>query len=280
MIDRLRARRAELARRWPRAAAAVRASPTVLGVCVVLAAVAVLVGYGLGAPGPTGHQQTVDFDDDPAAVVAAASERLEHRPYTVESWTRRVDYRRGSVSGGRFYRLYVEPGRGQLRGGVQPTGAYGDYSFRGDEAPVAIFATTDGPAWVRPADGSAWLQSPPAAALAADAREPANLTRERLADANLTVLAANGTSYVAGTDDTRAAGFEAASRVRFVVTRGENPHLREVRVVQRAPTAEATRLVRVVDRGEAVAVRPAGIPPTTVGETLVRIERGWRRLPP
>lgn len=280
MRERLRSRGEELAQRWPQVATAVRRGSHLLGICVVFVAVAVLVGYAFGAPGPTGPPPTVDFDGEAAAVVADASERLEYRPYTVESWTKRVDYRHGSVSGGRFYRLHVEPSRGQLRGSLQPAAGYGDYGFRGGEAPEAIFATVDGPAWVRPANAGAWLQSPPAAALAADARKPANLSRERLADANLTVLAENETSFVAGTADTRTAGFETAGSVRFVVAKGENPHLREVRIVQRSPTAQATRLLRVVDRGETVAVRPVGIPPTTVGETLARIERGWSRLLP
>lgn len=279
MRSRLRDGVSDLADRWPWLVTAGRAVPTVVGVCVLLAAIGVLVGYGLGGPAPTGSPPAVDFGDDPADVVADASERLTHRNHTLESWTRTVDYRRGSVGGGLFYRLHVEPSRGHVRGRVQPAGAYGNYGFLGDVSPEEIYAA-QGTAWVRPAGDGDWLRSPPAAALAADARETSNLSRERLVAADLTVIADNETRYVAGTTDARAAGFDDAGSVRYVVAKGEDPHLREIRHVRDAPTGQSTRLVRVVNYGETVAIRPLGLPPTTVSELAARTTRGWGRLAP
>lgn len=262
---------------YPRLATGLRALPAVVGLCWLLVAAAAIVGFGLGAPGPEGSAPAVDFDDTPAAIVADASQRLEYRNHTVESWVRTVDFRTGGVRGGQFYRLHVEPGRGQLRGDVRPASSYSDYGFVGAGPVGAVFAT-EGAAWARIDGQSYWQRSDAAGALADDAREIANVSRERLVAANLTAVRDNATAFVAETTDTAAVGFDDIGTVTYVVAKGEDPYLRQIRYDYGGPTERSTRLFRVVHYGDAVAVRPPDLPPTTVSEVWSRVVRGWGRL--
>lgn len=277
MSTRLRERVRDFPGRYPRLAAAKRTAVPVLGILALLVALAALVGFALGAPGPTDGPPAVDFDDDPAVVVAAASERLAHRNYTVESWVRSVDYRTGGVSGGQFYRLHVEAPRGQVRGRLRPAASYADYEFLGDTHAREVFAT-DGAAWVKLAGQDYWQRSRPAGAFADDALAIANTSRRRLAAANLTVRRDNETVFVAETTDPPAVGFDRAGTVRYVVAKGPEPHLQQIRFDADEPTGRTTRLRRIVHYGETVAIRPAELPSTTVSEVGARVIRGWDRL--
>ncbi len=248
------------------------------GALWLLALVGVVIGLLLGGPGPTGDPPTIDTADDPTAVLVAAADRLDHRGFTVEEWVRTVDYRDGSVSGGRFFRFDVERPRGQLRGEIRPAGPYSDHGFVGDE-PVAELFVADGAAWVRLRESSYWQRSAPAANLTTQLLAPLNLSRERLADADLSVVASNESTWIGELPIAQAPGVDGGvGTVRYVVALGEDPHLQEVRIHRPGRQESSTRLLRIVRYGQARAIRPADVPWTTVSELQRRAARGLDRL--
>lgn len=276
-MTRIRALRADLSRRYPRLATAGWLLTGLVGALWLLALVAVLVGLALGMPGPDDPAPSVDFDDEPAAVVATAARRLDHRDYTVEEWVRRIDRQTGGVSGGMFYRFHVENSRGQLRGTIQPAGPYGSYGFVGEEPATEVFVA-DGAAWVRLQYREYWQRSAPAGNLTTEVLAPLNVTRERLDDATVSVVANNETVWVADVPAADAPGVDGAGTVRYVVARGEDPHLRQVRIERPGRLERETRVIRVTRYGETRAIRPEGVPWTTVGELHERAVRGLGRI--
>lgn len=264
-----------LRERYPRLEAAVVALAGFAGAVVLLAVLAVVVGFGLGSPGPAGPAPSVDFTDEPATVLAAATERLEHRDYTVEEWVRTVDHRDGSVSGALFYRVHVEATRGQVRGRVQPAGPYGDGAV-GDRPVREIFAAGDA-GWVRLRGVEYWQPSAVAANVSRDVSEGLNVSRERLAGETVTVVLDNETRFVA-TVERDAAADDGVDRVRYVIEKGPDPRLREVWYVSERRFETRTRVLRVLNYGEATAPRPADVPWTSVAELTTRVSRGLDRL--
>lgn|GEM_PF-5149748 len=264
--------REELRERHPRLADALLATAGLAGLLAVLATIAVGVGLLLGAPGPADEAPTVDFGDEPAAVVANATKRLGYRDFTVEQWVRTVDYRDGGVSGSMVVRLAVESTRGQVRGRVQPANSF---AVAGDRWVDSVFVA-DGAGWGRPRGATYWTRSPRAVDLTREALAFSNVSRDRLAAGNATVVE-NGSTYVVRVEppDSSPAGVD---RIRYVIARGDDPHLQMVRFVSERRFETTTRIVRVLDYREATAPRPADVPWTTVAEVRNRVVRGIGRL--
>lgn len=66
--------------------------------------------------------------------------------------------------------------------------------------------------------------------------------------------------------------------VRYVVAEGDDPHLAQVRFVQERCKERQTRVVRMLEYGDVIAVRPSAVPSTTVSELQARVGRGLDRL--
>jgi hypothetical protein len=268
---------AEIAERYPRVTNTAWLVAGLVGALWVLALGAVLLGLLVGAPGPTEPAPTVDFDDEPGAVLGAASERLDHRDFTVEEWVRTLDFRDGSVSGGRFFQLHVEHSRGQVRGTIRPASPYSTQGFVGEQPAEELFVA-DGAAWVRLRGQPYWQRSAPAANVTASLLAPLNVSRDQLADAEVTVVTDNETTWAAEVAASDAPNVEDVGTVRYVVARGEDPHLQRIRIDRPGRLEARSRVIRVVRYEEARAIRPAGVPWTTVGELRERAVRGLGRL--
>lgn len=268
---------ATFGRRYPRLATAGWVLAGLCGLLWLLVLSLVVVGLVLGGPGPDAAPPGVDFDESPEKVVADATEQLGYHDFTVEHWFRRTDHKSGRVTGGIRYRFHFELSRGQLRGKIWPARGVSNGTTRPDQPSHEVFVVP-GAAWVTPQERDYWQRT--------SARFPQGTPRvvgippERIGRANLTVVTNNETTFVAtgGPEAVSTLGLGRNGTVRFVVTKEQDPHLVKWRYRNEERLESYTRVIRILNYGEATAPRPEDVPWTTVDELGVRAIRGLTDL--
>lgn len=250
----------------------------IVGVLWLLLLALLVVGFVLGTPGD-GQTRTVEFDEPTAEVVADAVSKFRARDYTLELWFRNTNYNRGTRSGGIILRADVERSAGEIRLEQWRGALTGTETTLPSDPHTEIFGAGFA-SWRRPTGAEYWVRTSQRGGVSGSG-DVVPFDPARIRGTTPTVVTDNETVLVVRFDDASAlTGQQEAGNTtaRVVITKGSDPHVRQVRTVTRTRTTTRTWLYRVSNWETAEARRPAAVPAVTLSELLARIGRGLGRL--